>query len=106
MILFVIMRSSLLVLTYHSFGQRNHHGSGVAFVVSDQLHICVTPYLLIREGTVESLWIELFPQRKNPYCCNVMLHCAYHPPSKADFYDLFTLKCEKSMVHNAQNFQV
>ena len=38
---------------------RNCHGGGVAFVVSEQLCICVRPD--IREGTVESIWIELFP---------------------------------------------
>ena len=32
---------------------RNHHGGGIAFVVSDQPHICVRPDL--REGKVESL---------------------------------------------------
>ena len=48
---------------------RNRHGGGVAFVVSEQLRICVRPD--IREGNVESIWIELFPhsKRSSLLCC-------------------------------------
>lgn len=63
---------------------RNHHGGGVTFVGFDQLCFCVRPDL--REDTVESSWIKLFPHSKR----SLLLCCVYRPPSKVDFYDLFT----------------
>lgn len=78
---------------------RNRHGGRVAFVVSDHLRFCVRPDL--REGNVESLWIELFPHSKR----SLLICCVYRPPSKVDFYDLFTLECEKLVLHNAQTYQ-
>lgn len=77
---------------------RNCHGGGVAFVVSDHLCFFVRPDL--RESNVEYLWIELFPHSKR----SLLLCCVYCPPSKVDFYDLFTLECEKLMLHNAQTY--
>ena len=68
---------------------RNRHGGGVAFVVSNQLRVCVRPDL--HEGNVESLWVELFPRTKR----SLLLCCVYRPPSKVDFYDLFASECEK-----------
>lgn len=71
---------------------RNRHGGGVAFMISAMMSFIVRPDL--RKGNIESLWIKLFPRSKrSPLVC-----CAYHPPSKADFYDHFALECERSLL--------
>ena len=48
-------------------------------MISAMVSFIVRPDL--REGNVESLWIELFPRSKR----SLLVCCAYRPPSKADF---------------------
>ena len=67
---------------------RNRCGGGVAFVISNSIPFVLKPEL--REGNVESLWIERFPKSKR----SLLVYCVYRPPSKADVYDNFTSECE------------
>ena len=79
---------------------RNRCGGGVAFMVSTMVSFIVRPDL--REGNVESLWIELFPRSKR----SLLMCCAYRLPSKADFYDHFTSECERSLLSVSQKFLI
>ena len=54
---------------------RNHHGGGVAFLVTPGVKFVVRPDLC--EGHIESIWIELFPSTKR----SMLFFCAYQPPS-------------------------
>ena len=65
-------------------------------MISAMLSFIVRPDL--REGNVESLWIKLFPRSKKSF----LVCCAYHPPSKADFYDHFASECERSLLSASQ----
>ena len=71
---------------------RNRHGGGVAFVVSDRLRVCIRSDL--REGNVESLWVELFPHTKR----SLLLCCVYRPPSKVDIMT-FLLQSVKKLCY-------
>ena len=75
---------------------RNRRGGGVAFMISAMVSFIVR--FDLREGNVESLWIELFPHSKR----SLLVCCAYCPPSKADFYDYFASECERSLLSASQ----
>ena len=66
----------------------NHHGRGVAFLVSPRVKFLVT--LDLCEGHIESIWIELFPSTKR----SMLFCCAYRPPSQHNYFDKFLAECE------------
>ena len=81
----------LRVLKYF-LPDRNRNDGGVAFVIFNLIPFIVKPEL--SGGSMESLWIELFPcSKRSLLACDV-----YGPPSKAGFYDSFTLECEKALT--------
>ena len=79
---------------------RNRCGGGVAFIISTMVSFIFISDL--REGNVESLWIELFPRSKR----SLLVCCAYRPPSKADFYDHFTSECKRSLLSVGQKLLI
>ena len=80
-------RSGLLLLRT----DRNRNGGGVVFVISNLIPFNVIPEL--SEGSIKSLWIELFPCSKR----SLLAGGVYGPPSKTGFYNSFTLVCEKGL---------
>ena len=74
---------------------RNRHGGGVAFMVSNRIPF--RPRIDIRQGEVESVWIELFPGSMKR---SIFVACVYRSPSTSPqyFFDNLMSECESDCV--------
>ena len=69
---------------------RNRHGGGVAFIVSDRVtfqHVSVP----VNDDIIESLWIKVFPLSVRR---SMLFGCVYRSPSSFQFFDNLLNQCE------------
>ena len=60
---------------------RNRHGGGVAILINNSIRCTPRPDLQL--NSVETIWIELFPNSKR----SLLICCAYRPPTQSDFFE-------------------
>ena len=71
---------------------RNRRGGGVAIIFSNRVRYRTCSDL--SERSVESLWVELFPNSKRA----ILMCCAYRSPSDCHFFDNLMVECEKGLL--------